>query len=65
MSTADENPEDHLAATPLDQDELQELIAETQIDASPEQMQAILAFIEEAGGLEEAQQLIEMLRKAA
>lgn len=65
MSAADRPQEENLSPTQLDQEELQELLAETQLEASPEQLRAILAFIEEAGGLEEAQELIEKLGKAA
>ena len=56
--------DDHFEDAMSPQD-LQELMAEAQIDASPEQMRAILAFIEEAGGIEEAQELIEQLGNAA
>ncbi|MFO0870111.1 MAG: hypothetical protein U0935_14370 [Pirellulales bacterium] len=50
---------------PISHQELEALLAELNIQASPEQLRAILAFIEEAGGIEEAQELLTRLNKAA
>ncbi len=49
----------------LSTEEVRDLVEDMQLDVSPEQMRAILAFIEQAGGVEEAQELLESLRKAA
>ncbi|MFO0906229.1 MAG: hypothetical protein U0939_24695 [Pirellulales bacterium] len=58
-------PSDDRLEDQLSSEDLQELIEESQVSATPEQLRAILAFIEQAGGIEEAQELLEELRKAA
>jgi hypothetical protein len=49
----------------LTAEELRELAAESDLEATPEQMRALLEFIQDAGGIDEAKTLIERLKSAA
>jgi hypothetical protein len=66
MNNSAEANDDALASEePLTHEELRDLAQESELEASPEQMQALLEFIQDAGGIDEAKALLERLKSAA
>ncbi|MEY4179647.1 MAG: hypothetical protein RLY70_3221 [Planctomycetota bacterium] len=66
MNNSDESHDDALSnEDPLTAQELQDLAEESELSASPEQMRALLEFIQDAGGIDEAKTLLERLKSAA
>ncbi len=63
--TVDSNNDDLSQDESLTAEELRELAAESELEATPEQMQALLEFIQDAGGIDEAKTLLERLKSAA
>ncbi|MFM7070257.1 MAG: hypothetical protein ACKO38_00480 [Planctomycetota bacterium] len=63
--TMDSNDDALAQEEALTVEELRELAAESELEATPEQMRALLEFIQDAGGVDEAKTLLERLKSAA